>query len=140
MAHVLVIDDDELVRQSLRRMLEKGGHQVGLAANGRRGLDLFEGGGFDLVVTDILMPEMEGLETVRALRRLSSDVPIVVITGDPSGGNWGGAGPPPDYLHMSELLGASRTLRKPFTGPQLLEVVSACLAIPGPPPAATERG
>jgi CheY-like chemotaxis protein len=128
MARVLVIDDDELVRQSLRRMLEKGGHEVGLAANGRHGLALFLDDTYDLVITDILMPEMEGLETVRELRRLSPAVPVVVITGSASGGSRGAASPLPDYLQMSKLLGASHTLRKPFTGPQLLEVVSACLA------------
>ncbi|MFO1059653.1 MAG: response regulator [Dongiaceae bacterium] len=131
MARVLVIDDDELVRQTLRRMLEKGGHEVVTAINGRYGLSRFEDdGGIDLVVTDILMPEMEGLETVRSLRQLSPGLPILVITGDPSGGNWVGTGPPPDYLRMAQLLGASGTLRKPFTGPQLLAAIAACL----PPP------
>jgi CheY-like chemotaxis protein len=133
MARMLVVDDNDLVLQTVRSMLERGGHQVAVAVDGRDGLKRFQSGDFDLVITDILMPEVEGFEMVRALRESSSAIPIIVMTGGPSGRNPGGQPAGPDYLQMARILGATRTIEKPFAGPQLLALVAECLS------AGTER-
>ncbi|MGH6962476.1 MAG: response regulator [Dongiaceae bacterium] len=123
MARILVIDDDELVRQTVKMMLEAGGHEVALAAHGGDGLKKFRLRPYDLVVCDILMPEKEGVETVKELRQLTRTTPIIAMTGGPPiqvGANRGGD---VDYLHMAKALGATQTLRKPFIAAQLRALV-----------------
>jgi CheY-like chemotaxis protein len=133
MARILVVDDNDLVLQTVRGMLERAGHQVAVAVDGRDGLRQLRSGSFDLVVTDILMPELEGFEMMRALRQASSAIPIIVMTGGPSGRGPAGPSAGPDYLRMARTLGATRTIEKPFTGTQLLGLVAECLS------AGTER-
>jgi two-component system nitrogen regulation response regulator NtrX len=128
MAKILLIDDDALVRSSLKGILEVAGYDVALAANGRAGLEAFSGGDFDLVLTDIFMPEMEGLEFVRRLHAIHPPTRIVAMSGGPAvrdrkGGVFG-----TDYLRMAIALGATEAIRKPFSSQQLLKVVDAHLA------------
>ena len=107
MADILVIDDEAPLRSLIRRALAPFGHDVVEAEDGVQGIKRFASAPADLIITDIVMQGMEGMETIRSLRRLSADVPIIAM----SGGGRGSAG---DYLAVALALGASRTLTKPF--------------------------
>jgi len=120
MARILVIDDDADVRRAIRRQLESDGHEVIDAPDGKAGMRLFREDPTDLVVTDLFMPEQEGLETIRQLRRPFKDVKILVVTGAAPGG-------PLDFRAQATLMGAAATLSKPFTRQELLGTVSALL-------------
>lgn len=120
MARILVIDDEPDVRRVVRRCLESEGHQVVEAGDGKMGLRLYQEDAVDLVITDLFMPEQEGLETIRALKRISKDVRILVVTGLQPGG-------PFDFRAHAVLLGALRTLTKPFTREELLDAVRDAL-------------
>ena len=121
MARILIIDDEDELRSMLRRMLEQAGHQVTEAVDGAEGIKLYEQDRPDLIITDIIMPEKEGVETIIALRRADPDLPIIAISG-------GGRLEATDFLTMAKKLGARRTLSKPFRRDQLLEAVGDCLA------------
>ena len=118
---ILVIDDDELVRDTLRAVLESSGYEVLLAADGDDGLRVFAAESAAMIITDIVMPNREGIETIGELRRMAPDAKIVAISG---GGQKGSS----DYLRAAQLLGANRTLRKPFTPDELLAVADELLA------------
>ena len=125
MAHILVIDDDELVRSTVRAMLESGGHETVLAVDGEDGLRQFQRQAFDLVLCDVFMPRKEGLETVREIRQISRDTPIISMTGSLPASEGGRLDP--DFLRMSGALGATRTIAKPFRPRELLALVKECL-------------
>jgi DNA-binding response OmpR family regulator len=126
MARVLVLEDDAAFGIIIRSALEDGGHEVVLAADGRIGLRVFGASKFDVVVTDMLMPDMDGVEIVRTLRAYRSAVRIIAISG-------GGALDHGDLLATAVRLGADATLAKPFAPHALVELVSAVLAKPGGP-------
>ncbi len=105
----------------LRRMLHQAGHQVSEAGNGAEGIDSYERDPPDLIITDILMPEKDGIETIITLHRADPDLPNNAISG---GGRSGGM----DFLCSAEKLGARHTLAKPFRGDQLLNAVSESLS------------
>jgi CheY-like chemotaxis protein len=115
MARVLVIDDESQMRQLLCEALERRGDTVDQAANGREALQRLAECQPDLVITDLVMPEMEGIETIQALRRKCPGIPIIAISG-------GGRVNPEGYLSMAGQIGANRTLAKPF---QLKEILAA---------------
>ena len=120
MARILVIDDEELIRETIRMKLEQSGHVVIEAANGVEGLRALEDGLFDLVVTDIIMPDQEGIETIRKIRHRDPQVAIIAISGGGRGRNY-------QFLDIARKLGANEALPKPFTGSQLLAVVETTL-------------
>ncbi|MEQ8344621.1 MAG: response regulator [Sneathiellaceae bacterium] len=128
MGRILLIDDDNLVRESLAMHLQDAGHEVVQAADGRAGIDAFRTGRFDLVITDLFMPEVEGIETIRLLRQDNAEVPIVAITGGPSLPAGSGQRAMPDYLRMARALGATDIVQKPFSLRQLIGLVESCLA------------
>lgn len=128
MAAILLIDDDSLVRASLKLQLELGGHVVTDADDGGKGLRAFEGGRFDAVITDIIMPGVEGVETVRRLRQSDPSVVIIAMTGGTPIPAPSRSGTAPDYLRMVSRLGATATIRKPFTGTALLALIDQSLA------------
>lgn len=121
MAHILIIDDEEMVRFTLREILESTNHDVTEADDGIRANKIFETNIFDLVITDIVMPDKEGLETIREFKKLRPDIPIIAISG-------GGRFRTDAYLKFAKELGADRTLNKPFTDEDLLALVESCLA------------
>jgi CheY-like chemotaxis protein len=121
MARVLVIDDDPTIRLLVTGILESAGHTIVAAKDGRAGLTIFAKETFDLVVTDIIMPEQEGIETIGAIRRVSRTVPILAISGSAT---VGGAG---DYLRAAAALGANATLQKPFAPDELGAAVERLL-------------
>lgn len=120
MARILLIEDDESVRPMLQKTLTHFGHTVIEARNGKEGLDLFATANADLLITDIVMPEKEGLEVLMELRRLHSRVKIIAISG-------GGRGLASDYLFIAKQLGAGRVLEKPFSNEALLAAISELL-------------
>ena len=120
MARILVIDDDATVRLSVKLALEDADHAVQAAADGREGTVLFRKSPADLVITDIFMPEKEGLETIDEIKRLRPQTKIIAISG-------GGRMAPDDYLMIAKSLGADRSLQKPFDIQHLVEVVAELL-------------
>ena len=116
MARVLVIDDDELLRRALRAVLEAAGYDVIEAAEGAAGLRVQRDQGADLVLVDIFMPGVDGLEFIRTLRAELPHAKIIAMSG---GGGTGHA----DVLRMAAAFGASRTLRKPFKPRDLLTAI-----------------
>lgn len=120
MARILVIDDDRKLREVISRALERAGHTVFEAEGVRAGIQLYREQGADLVITDIFMPERDGLEAILQLRRESPGVKIIAISGGDQSGRL-------DLREHAEGLGASRTLRKPFDQAELLKLVGELL-------------
>ena len=106
MSRILIIEDDPGVRDLLRELLVRDGHEVVEAADGRAGIRLYREQGADLAITDIVMPEQEGLETIRQLRAEFPDVKIIAISGELMDDF--------DPLAVAKKLGALRTFAKPF--------------------------
>ncbi len=104
---ILVVDDDPMVLALIRKLLERRGYQVASASNGMEAIDLFSHGVFDLVITDLIMPEKDGLETILELRKADPSVKIIAVSG-------GGIGSAEYYLRVACVLGVSRTFSKPF--------------------------
>ena len=124
LAKILIVDDDNAVQATIRLLLERAGHAVVTASNGRKGLELVTKEDFDLLLLDIFMPGMDGFETMRQLLQQRPSLPIIVISGrpissDPADG--------PDFLAMARKLGAIKSLQKPFKPADLLASVAACL-------------
>ena len=113
MIRVLLVDDDENVRYTLARVLRKAGYEVVEAEEGGEALECLNKQPVDVVVTDILMPGMEGIETIMKLREQAAALPIIAI----SGGGRVGLG---EYLESAKLLGADYTFEKPFDERELI--------------------
>ena len=134
LARILVVDDDAAVQMTVRLLLERAGHNVVTADNGRKGLALCQTGDFDLLFLDIFMPGMDGFETMRMVRQRHPQLPIIVISGRPVSSEADSA---PDFLTMATKLGAISSLQKPFRPADLLSAVTGCLeAARRAPPAA----
>jgi CheY-like chemotaxis protein len=121
LAKILIVDDDSAVQAIIKLLLERAGHSVVAAGDGRKGLALFEAGDFDLLFLDIFMPGMDGLEMMRLVHQQQPLVPIVVISGRPIDSDPGSG---PDFLTMATKLGAISTLQKPFKPAALLAAVT----------------
>jgi CheY-like chemotaxis protein len=124
MARILIVDDDSAVRATIKLLLERAGHSVVAASDGRSGLVHFEAGDFDLLFLDIFMPGMDGIETMRLVHQQRPLLPIIVISGNPNLSEQGSA---PDFLTMATKLGAVSSLQKPFRPAALLAAVAGCL-------------
>ena len=118
---VLLVDDDDSVLETISPMLTDAGYDVLGVAKARIGFDEFQSRPVDLIITDILMPEMEGIEFILKLRKESPSVPIIAIFGS-------GRSSTIDYLAMARRLGATAVLEKPFGREELLGVVAKVLA------------
>ena len=121
MAKILVIEDDKTVRRVIRRILETKGYSVSEAGDGKEGINRFLEDPADLVLTDIVMPTKEGLETIRELKETSPDVKIIAMSG-------GGRNNPYDYLNLAKKFGAARVFEKPFEWDDLIDAISELLA------------
>jgi CheY-like chemotaxis protein len=124
MARILLVDDDEQFRKMLHKALERAGYEVQDAQNGDAALEMYRQCPSDLIITDLVMPEKEGIETIVELRRLNPAVKIIAISG-------GGRMNPATTLAMAQKLGARRTLAKPFAPHELLDTISQVLAAAG---------
>jgi len=120
MAKILVFDDEPSILLMIKKMLEKAGHEVDIALNGKDGMELFEKNKPDLVITDIIMPIKEGLETILELRKKHPGLKIIAISG-------GGRISPDGYLPGAKLLGADMVFQKPLVQKEFMEAVSMLL-------------
>ncbi len=114
---ILVIDDDDQIRELIREVLERGGHIVFEADNGNAGIRMVRDETVDVVVTDIIMPDKDGLETITELRKFHPDIGIVAISG-------GGRRVNRDYLPTAQAFGADRVLYKPFRPQEVVQAVT----------------
>lgn len=118
---VLVVDDEDMIRDIVKSVLSHAGYGVFDAANGREALEVLKERDFDLVITDILMPETEGIETIIEIRKANPHIKIVAVSG---GGRANNLHP----LEIAGKIGADITLSKPFEPDQLLAVVQGMTA------------
>lgn len=121
MARILIIDDDSLVRVALVLMFEHEAYEVMEATNGREAIRIFREWQPDLVITDIIMPNMEGFETIRELRNTDAELKIIAISGGAPIGD-------PDILEIALEFGADAAFGKPFDRQEILSSVSRLLA------------
>jgi DNA-binding response OmpR family regulator len=121
MARILIIDDDPAMRRMVARTLAGSGHDIVEANDGEEGLNLFRANPPDLVVTDILMPKLEGIMTIMEMRRETPPVAIIAMSGN-------GQGYGMNYLDYAKKLGADAMLPKPFRPAELMALVDKLLS------------
>lgn len=121
MARILVIDDEIYIRQLLTEILEKSGYEVVSAPEGRTGLKLYAQKPFDVVITDMVMPEYSGINTINDLVRNHPEAKIIAISG-------GGEIEPERYLSIAEIIGAQYIIYKPFKKEEILKAVEGLLS------------
>jgi DNA-binding NtrC family response regulator len=120
MKKVLIIDDDMLARTTMALILERAGYHVVTAEDGRKGLSCMRKEEPDLVITDIIMPEKEGIETIQEILASRPQAKIIAVSG-------GGARNNMEFLRLAKILGASEVLAKPFEPEDLLVCVARCI-------------
>ncbi len=118
MAKILIIEDDAEVRTLIQRLLEKEGYDVQVAENGVDGIEAFRAGSPDVVITDLLMPRQDGIETIKEIRGIDAETKILAISGG------GLPYSPKTHLKRARDVGAQETLAKPFAPSDLLNAVS----------------
>lgn len=118
---ILVVDDEDRIRRALRILLERAGYAVREARNGQDAVRLWHEEASDLVITDIHMPDKDGIDTIRELRALNPTLPIIAVSGS-------GQVRSRDLLRDVNLLGTIRTLDKPFRLTEVLDCVRDALA------------
>lgn len=123
MVSVLIADDDPADRLYIAESLRAHGHDVREAANGREAMAILSEGAIDVLITDVFMPAMDGLELIRAIRSRGTPVKIIAITAYVEEGD-----AKADYLGYSEILGADHVLAKPFSSADVTAKIEACLA------------
>src|SRR4051812_27272809 len=123
MPKILVVDDDDAFRKMLRLALTKMGHEVCEARNGLEAVALYDKDPADLVMTDIIMPEQDGLETIRLLRRAHPSIKIIAMSG-------GGRVNATDYLKIARSMRANHVLAKPFKIEEMATVLTGLLNKP----------
>lgn len=123
MQSILVIDDDKLMCLALARILTSAGYEVAQAFNGDEGLQMCRRQKFDLVITDLIMPDKEGIQIIRELRKEDNRIRIIAMS---AGGRGGATG----YLKWARLMGAKQCLSKPIKREELLSAVTSVLEMP----------
>ncbi|MCK4516965.1 MAG: response regulator [Spirochaetaceae bacterium] len=118
MKRILVVEDDERLREVLSLLLSEAGYQVSSAENGREGVAQLGGFNPDLVLTDVAMPDMEGIEFLRILRKTKAELPVIVMSGNVTGAR---------FLRSARVFGAAATLKKPFSNGELLGAIENLL-------------
>ena len=122
MHRILIIDDEHQVRVMLKKRLERKGFSITTASDGNEGMHLFNKEQFDLVITDIIMPEKEGVEVIQELRKCNHNLPIIAISG-------GGKIAPEYYLELAKSLGANEIFEKPIDKDKFLNAINKALKI-----------
>ncbi len=120
MKRILIIDDDVHLLKMMREMLERAGYEVDAAVDGDEGIRCYRARPADLVITDIIMPKKEGIETIMTLKREFPDVKIIAQSG-------GGRVSADDYLEIAQKIGVRQTLNKPIARQELLDAVAGAL-------------
>jgi DNA-binding NtrC family response regulator len=128
---ILVADDEDSIRSLLQHFLTSSGHRVVVVSNAREACDAMSKQGFDLVITDVLMPEGDGLDLITELRKKQSNARIIAMSG---GGRYLEGS---DYLKLAKGLGAHTAMMKPFTWQQLQEAMQDAF---GEPPQPRDKG
>lgn len=121
MATILIIDDNEKILYLFKRFLESHGHVISCAINGCEGLRMLESSSPELVITDIIMPETDGLEVVMAIKKMAVDIPVIAVSG-------GTHAMPADFLMIAKKFGARKVLYKPVELHKLLHAVNEVLS------------
>ena len=122
---ILLVDDEDLIATMLERSLAMFGYDVIRARDGREALGYYDPETIGLVLTDLIMPDMEGVELIMSLRKLNPAVKVIAMSG-------GGRNTPQAYLSIARRVGASQTLAKPFPIASLLAAIKECLEVPEP--------
>lgn len=125
MVSVLLVDDDASLRETFADALGQAGMSVSNADNGATALAMVEAGGFDIVVTDLFMPESDGLELLMGMQRENLEIPVIVMTGGPGGGFGSGGQLTDSCVGAAKVLGAVRTLQKPLRPSVLIREIEA---------------
>ncbi len=120
MEKILIIDDEAPIRKMLKKFLEKNNYQVWEADNGKWGIESYKKNNPDLIITDLIMPEKEGLESIRKLKELNPDVKIIAISG-------GGITDPKMYLDLATKFGALRSFEKSVDNEMLISTIKEIL-------------
>jgi len=120
MANILVVDDEKDILEVLKDILVEAGHRVAVSTNGKHAVELAENEPFDLLLTDLIMPDKEGISIIREIRKTDSSIAIIAMSG-------GGYAEPAFYLETAEGFGADITLTKPFTRVKLLNTIDQIL-------------
>ncbi len=120
MKKILVVDDDDLIRDLLFEILDSSGYEVISAANGNQALDILKQQTVDLIITDIIMPDKEGIETIIEIRKKYPKALIIAMSG-------GGQLDANSYLSIAQKLGVARTISKPFDPANLLNIIKELL-------------
>jgi two-component system, chemotaxis family, chemotaxis protein CheY len=120
MKSILLIDDDDLSRGAVHKMLERAGYQVYSTGDGNGAIHRYRESPSDLVITDLIMPDIDGLEVIQQLRRINPAVRVLAISG-------GGRVEAEEYLSVARKFGAVEVLPKPFTGLELKKSVELAL-------------
>jgi CheY-like chemotaxis protein len=126
MARILVIDDQPSVSAAIRALLEHEGHTVVVAECGHNAVSAIEAFSFDVVMVDIIMPELDGLDTIKILRGNAPNVPIIAM----SGYAFHGGSSDLDFFGVASKLGATCCLQKPFRPRELIDAIETCRASP----------
>ena len=129
MARILVIDDEEPLLTTIAHVLTAEGHTVATAVDGEKAARMFRAEGFDLILTDIVMPNRDGLETVMTLRREFPKIAVIAMSGGVAISNF--VQRSKTYLDLAAQLGAHCTLAKPFSRQQLNDAVNEALTVSG---------
>jgi len=114
--HILVVDDDDMMREFVKEVLKINNFKITEASNGKAGLKEFRENTPDLVLTDIIMPEMEGISFIRELRSHNKEIPIIAMTGNVHGRM-------EEFLEISTQLGADEILRKPIKAKEFIDAI-----------------
>jgi len=125
MTRILVIDDDQAVRTAISLVLEREGFEVEIVGDGHAGVAAMAKAGFDIVIVDLFMPGMDGLETIKAFNLTAPSVPIIAMSGILARQAPDDA---PDFLRLATTFGAVHSLHKPFRPNDLLQAVEKCLS------------
>jgi CheY-like chemotaxis protein len=118
MPRILVMEDEAVLRMFVEEILGSAGYEVVLAADGLEGLRHYQSTPFDVALIDLFMPNREGIETIKALKQLSPDFPIIAMSGDTMALT---------LLSIAQRLGAAEVLQKPFLPEELLEAIEHVL-------------
>ena len=121
MRRILIIDDEPYILLMLKKMLERAGYEVDLASNGREGMAVFEQNSADLVITDIIMPDKEGLELILEMKKKRPELKIIAMSG-------GGRISPESYLECARHFGAEKVFQKPFRQKEIVSAVKELLS------------
>ena len=122
MASILLVEDDDQLRSMLKELLTRSGHEVSEAPDGRRVCEMHQQQHFDLVITDLVMPDIDGLAVIMELRLIDQNLRIIAMSGQRQGRA-------KEYLRIAQKLGAQHTLVKPFSNQEFLEAVGLALEI-----------